>query len=965
MKLKKVFAVVCILAMLLINLCSLPLPVGAAETGLTFSSGFESLLRTQKKLTSLPKTFEATITVPALGGDQYKGNILSCYTGEANSHWFFWDVREWETGSTRVRFLCGKIDTGDEVIANFENVLSGLEGTDVHLALVLDTDNSAVKLYVNGTEWTGTTTYTKEGSATASAAGLTALYASLDTSKFPDLALGGDLRPAMPSSEWAVHHVDNWRFFRGAIFDAAAFGDIRTPSEIASDKQGMPTDANLMFWYDTANLTNPEAVTDKSGNGYTLINGKAALKTNGLTFSSGFESLFSAEKSVQTLPKTLEATITVPALGGDQFKGNILACNDNENPSHWFIWDVREWEKDNTRLRFLCGKYDTGEEVIANFEKALNGLEGKTVHVALVLDTDNSTVKLYIDGAEWKGTVSYSKSGSATASAAGLTALYGSLNTSKLAKLTLGGDWRKADMTSEWQIHHLDNNRYFRGAIFDAAAFTDVRTQSEIASDMIGTSNNESNLLFSFNTAEINSAGAIPDKSGNGYDLSGKSDWFTTRSAIGDYAYSFAVIGDTQVVARDESVSEGNSSYSPDFKGNFAKIFDYLVDNKDEKNIQFAFHMGDITDWNNPAEWELAMENINKLNGKIPYNLVRGNHDGASDFIANYTTSTFKSNVARGEEYGFFDGRGIKGYTANTLNAYQTITVGDYKYLMLSLDLGPCDAVIEWANEVIESHPYHNVIISTHSYLHSSGAYMDDPLDCSATQYNPGGKYNGGSEGVYWDFRIDSHKNGGSKYAYQDASYMWNNLVKKHKNICMVLCGHECSDDILKVEGVGDHGNKIVQLLVDAQCVDRRLQQAGQGHAGIVAMLYFSEDGKTVSTEYYSTIREQYFKTENIYSFEIDLIEFQEDDDNNNNNNQGGNDQEDDNSQNNKPNKPNATEGTKQTEDATEPENNVATEAPVGENGEEKKGCGSSITASAVIAVTAIGLGITALKKKE
>ena len=99
---------------------------------------------------------------------------------------------------------------------------------------------------------------------------------------------------------------------------------------------------------------------------------------------------------------------------------------------------------------------------------------------------------------------------------------------------------------------------------------------------------------------------------------------------------------------------------------------------------------------------------------------------------------------------------------------------------MLSLDLGPCKAVIEWANEIIASHPYHNVIISTHSYLQGDGSdangiYMDAPKDCSATQYNPGGKYNNGTGPdaykengvpVKWDFMLDSHKNAEVKEDY-------------------------------------------------------------------------------------------------------------------------------------------------------------------------------------------------------
>jgi hypothetical protein len=54
-------------------------------------------------------------------------------------------------------------------------------------------------------------------------------------------------------------------------------------------------------------------------------------------------------------------------------------------------------------------------------------------------------------------------------------------------------------------------------------------------------------------------------------------------------------------------------------------------------------------------------------------------------------------------------------------------------------------------------------------------------------------------------------------------------------------------------------------------------------------MLYFSEDGKTVSTEYYSTIRDQYFMTENMYTFELDLVGDDDGDTDNDNGNGNGN----------------------------------------------------------------------------
>ena len=43
-------------------------------------------------------------------------------------------------------------------------------------------------------------------------------------------------------------------------------------------------------------------------------------------------------------------------------------------------------------------------------------------------------------------------------------------------------------------------------------------------------------------------------------------------------------------------------------------------------------------------------------------------------------------------------------------------------------------------------------------------------------------------------------------------------------------------------------------MLVDPQGVD-----AGEGATGMVAMLYFSEDGKTVTVENYSTVRDMYY----------------------------------------------------------------------------------------------------------
>lgn len=839
----------------------------AVGAGMTFSAGFEGLYSADKKMDAMPKTLEATIKVPSSYGDQFWGDIFAWYDDGAENSYAFWDIQATSVENTDLRFLCGTRG-GKEMIIKFVGALKDFRGKDVHLAITLDDTTKDIKLYVNGTEWSGNCTFSGNGGT--SKADFIDLYFGMDISKVPMATLGGDFRAKMPDSQYAVHHVDNWRYFRGSIYDVTIFSDVRTAAEIAADKNNLPVNADgLLMCFDTSSVSADKTLTDKSGNGFDMK--QRYVKPKGMSFSSGLDSLYSASKKVTALPHTYEADVTIPKSAGDQYWGDIFAWYSGAAGEHYFFVDVHA--PSSTDLRILAGMRDASgniiEEVIVKFVGALNDYRGQQVHLSLTLDTQSKALKLYINGVEWKGNPTCSKSGSGVASPEGLLDLCSRLDVTKFVDFSIGGDFRVKMPESQYSVHHVDNWRFFRGLIHEIAIFDDVRTPEEISKDYKEITK-DSSLLMWFDVGSYENSTIVPDKSGNGFDLHGSPEWADTKVPVTDFAYSFAVVGDTQVITRDESVTSSDT-YSPDYAGNFSKIYDWIMANKDSKNIQFSFHMGDVTDWSKAAEWELAMKNIHKMNGEIPYNIVRGNHDVGSDFIKNYTMDTFKANIVNGEEYGTFDD--------NTLNTYQTITVGNIKYLMLSLDLGPSKAIIDWANEVVASHPYHNVIISTHSYLHRSGAYMDDPIDCSATQYNPGGKYNGGSykdangNSVYWDYRLDKYKNGGDDYLYQDASYMWNNLVKKHKNICMVLCGHEISDQILNVEAVGDHGNKIAQVLIDPQGLDRALQSAGQGHAGLVAMLYFSADGKTVTTEYYSTIRNQYYKEGiNNQTFELDVI---------------------------------------------------------------------------------------------
>lgn len=295
--------------------------------------------------------------------------------------------------------------------------------------------------------------------------------------------------------------------------------------------------------------------------------------------------------------------------------------------------------------------------------------------------------------------------------------------------------------------------------------------------------------------------------------------WMKNSVPLKDYAYSMAIVGDTQFV----------TDYYPD---KLACIYDWIIANKNIKNIRFVVGLGDITnlilepgDVRKYNEWKVAVKQLKKMNGVIPYSLIRGNHDSIDTYNMFVTQADFGENVT--------------GAMDNTMrNTYYKFSVGNIKYLIIGLDYEASDEMLAWAANVIESNPDHNVIVTTHVYLQESGirykqAYTGDKI--------------------------------GTK---NDAEAIWDKLISKHENIVMVLCGHSPSDWVVVRNSVGDNGNYVKEILIDPQNIDR-----DQGASGMVCMFYFSEDGSNIQVEYYSTVKDRYYLPRNNgFEFKVNVI---------------------------------------------------------------------------------------------
>ena len=427
---------------------------------------------------------------------------------------------------------------------------------------------------------------------------------------------------------------------------------------------------------------------------------------------------------------------------------------------------------------------------------------GEWMHIALTFDFENRALTLYING-EVKQVLTLE-----TDLAEDITR-YG---------FVLAGDRRYA------------NENYFHGQIRSLAVYSDVRTATEIkTSKEEGINLYADNIILCYllNEGIVNED--IADVTGNGYTI--PKSWLDSHEPDIDYAYSFAVIGDTQWLSKYSTAKmEG--------------IYDWILENQESKKIAHVFGLGDITeDWNTAGkeqEWIRAHQYISKLNGIIPYSLVRGNHDEAKYFNKYFATEEYMS-----QYNGYFMTEG------DVTNSYKLFTIGSTDYLSMTLDYGASDEILAWANAVVLAHPNHRVIVTTHGYQGCDGDRLT---------------YDNVSNGGDITSATDVNTNVGEPpRGYNNGQAMWEKFVSRHPNIFLLLNGHAAMDDVVLLQSEGNHGNVVNQMLIDPQWLD----PMNYNGIGMVCMLYFTEDGSQMSVEWISTDTGKYYKEQNQFTLDL------------------------------------------------------------------------------------------------
>lgn len=241
-----------------------------------------------------------------------------------------------------------------------------------------------------------------------------------------------------------------------------------------------------------------------------------------------------------------------------------------------------------------------------------------------------------------------------------------------------------------------------------------------------------------------------------------------------DTTFTFAVYPDTQQeVATDKR---------------FRNRADYLVKNRKALDLRFVTHTGDVVNWDTPdhGQYVVARDALRPLeNAGIPYSLSIGNHDTMATGVGGSArdgdrspqlvrdTTTFNTYLNRqgmDQEGAYEPGR--------VDNTYHVYTAGGVGWLVLNLELWPRPGAVVWAQQVVASHPKHNVIIVTHSYLTAGGV-------------------------------IYTNKG----YGDTAPSTLATLLVKKYPNVRMVFSGH--TGIYAHRVDTGVHGNRIDSFLLN------------------------------------------------------------------------------------------------------------------------------------------------------
>lgn len=264
---------------------------------------------------------------------------------------------------------------------------------------------------------------------------------------------------------------------------------------------------------------------------------------------------------------------------------------------------------------------------------------------------------------------------------------------------------------------------------------------------------------------------------------------------------------------------------SDDLYDRQTSIHEYLLRERDDLNLQYLLHTGDIVDQSeDPAQWLRADPTYATLDAAdLPYGVLAGNHDvnQATNDYAKFSQYFGEARFAGNPWYG--------GSHLDNRGHFDLVTVAGVDLLMLYMGWAPGDEQIAWMNEVLAQYPERVAVVALHEYMLTTGGLGPVP------------------------------------------QRIYDEVVATNANVRFVVSGHyhdaHTRLDSFDDDGDGAPDRTVTQMLFDYQ----GLPEGGQGY---LRLLHVDTEGERIMVRTYSDYERDYDSddptlAEGVQSFDI------------------------------------------------------------------------------------------------
>lgn len=283
-------------------------------------------------------------------------------------------------------------------------------------------------------------------------------------------------------------------------------------------------------------------------------------------------------------------------------------------------------------------------------------------------------------------------------------------------------------------------------------------------------------------------------------------------------------------------------AYHPVLGSNIDRIIEM---NKMGYKVKAVVQVGDVTNFNSPKEWEVADSIFNKLKiNKINYVLTTGNHDYGEEGKSNSRETLFND---------YFDFSDQPSFRKCYLDQYYEnslfeINIQNEPFQIITLEWGPRNAIIEWANSVLDKNKM--TLLVTHAYLSKH-----------QERFNWSEWKNKQTISPYY-FASTFKAFGGNPIDVNDGEDIWQKLIYTSGNIRFVTCGHKSKPDYIgNLISKNVEDKDVLQMLYNAQSFPN-------GGDGWMQILEFKNDKKTVGVKTYTALYNKW-ETNDLFQYDF------------------------------------------------------------------------------------------------